>query len=178
MPLVRVTLSKGCLSTEQRSQLAEEMTGVLLLVEGGTDNPAGRAIAYVLFNEVDPADWYIGGRLDETYVHPGGRFIFDVTVPQGSCNQERKNQVHAAVNDSLCKILGLAPDKRTAASAWVIIHEVREGHWGAAGRMVGIRNIAQFAQMAPDRADYFEPLLAAQKKLHEAHGFPEGTGSY
>ena len=178
MPLVRVTMIEGSLSEEQRAQLADEMTGVLLLIEGGVDNPAGRSIAYVIFEEIAAKDWYVGGNLDDTYVYKGGRFIFNVTVPLGSCNQDRKNAVHKAVNDSLFKVLGLQPAGRDGSSAWVILHEVPEGHWGASGRMVGIRRISEIAQMSPDRADYFEPLLAAQKRVHEAHGFPAGAGSY
>ena len=80
--------------------------------------------------------------------------------------------------ESLSRVLGISANNLTAASAWVIIHEVREGHWGAAGRMVGIRRIAELAQMAPDRADYYEPLLRAEKKLHESYGFPDGASSY
>ena len=178
MPLVRVTLVEGSLDEEQRAQLADELTSVLLMIEGGVDNPEGRAIAYVLFDEVQAKGWYVGGKLDDTYVYPGGRFIFHVTVPQGSCDQDRKNAVHKAVNDSLFKVIGESSEHRAGSSAWVIINEVPEGHWGAMGRMVGIRRISQIAQMSPDRADYFEPLLAAQKRVHEAHGYPPGAGSY
>lgn len=178
MPLVQVNLPKNSLSSEQRAQLAEEMTSVLLLIEGGVDNPEGRAIAYVIFNEIDPDDWFVGGRLDDTYVYPGGRFIFDVTVPQGSCNQERKNAVHAAINDALLRVLSIPKESGAGASAWVLINEVREGHWGTGGRMIGIRRIAKLARMDADRANYFEPLLAATKRMHKSHEYPEGAGSY
>lgn len=178
MPLVQVTLPKDSLTAEQRDALAEEMTCVLLMIEGGVDNPNGRAIAHVIFNEVDTGAWYVGGKLDDTYVYPGGRFIFTVTIPQGSCNQERKERVHEAINDAVLKVVGVAEDKQKGSSAWVLINEVPEGHWGAGGRMVGIRRISQIAQMLPERAEYFEPLLAAQKRVHEAHSFPEGAGSY
>jgi phenylpyruvate tautomerase PptA (4-oxalocrotonate tautomerase family) len=178
VPLVRVHLPRNSLSAEQRTKLAEEMTSVLLLIEGGVDNPQGRAIAYVIFNEIDPNDWLVGGRLDDTYVYPGGRFIFDVTIPQGSCDQQRKNAVHEAINNALLRVLGMPKEPGSGANAWVLINEVREGHWGAGGRMVRIRRISQLAQMAPDRAEYFEPLLAATKRMHESHGYPAGTGSY
>jgi phenylpyruvate tautomerase PptA (4-oxalocrotonate tautomerase family) len=178
MPLVRVTMVEGSLNEDQRAQLADEMTGVLLLIEGGVDNPQGRSIAYVIFEEIAAKDWYVGGKVDDTYVYAGGRFIFNVTVPQGSCNQDRKNAVHKAVNDALFKVLGVAPEGRAGSSAWVLINEVPEGHWGAMGRMVGIRRISQLAQMSPDRAEYFEPLLAALKRMHEANGYPAGAGSY
>ncbi len=178
MPLVHAKMVRGSLTDAQRSSLAEEMTAVLLMIEGGVDNPAGRAIAYVIFEEVDPRDWFVGGKLDDSYVYAGGRFIFTITVPQGSCNQERKTAVHEAVNQALVRVLGVGEEKAAGGSAWVIINEVPEGHWGAGARTVGIRRISKIAQMSPDRAEYFEPLLAATKRMHDAHGYPVGTGSY
>lgn len=43
MPLITVEHLVGQLSTEQKSNLAEELTRVLLEIEGGGDTPFGRA---------------------------------------------------------------------------------------------------------------------------------------
>ncbi len=179
MPMVNVTAPISTFNEQQRADLAERLTHVLLMIEGGTDTPAGRAIAYVTFSDIEPDRWYVGGNLDDTYAYPGGRVVFDVTVPEGSCNQQRKSRIHDAVNTALCDTLGISPETRhRGASAWVIIHEVREGHWGAGGRSISVRDVAKIAQMAPDRADYYEPLLAARRRLHESLSYPEDAASY
>ncbi len=179
MPKVAVTAPTSTFTTEQRSDLAERLTSVLLMIEGGNDNPAGRAIAHVTFHDIEPDRWYVGGQLDDTYVYPGGRVVFDVTVPEGSCDQRRKTLIHQAVNTALCDTLGIDADaKHRGASAWVIVHEVREGHWGAGGNTISIRDIAKLAQMQPDRAGYYDALLAARQSVHQAAGYPEHTASY
>ena len=48
-----------------------------------------------------------------------------------------------------------------------------DGNWAVSGGTVGIREINPFVGGLPERADYFEPLLAAQKREREAHGYPE-----
>lgn len=61
MPLLRVTYQKGTLTHEQKLQLAEELTPVLVAGEVGVDNPAGRKAAHVLFYELDPkTEWFLG----------------------------------------------------------------------------------------------------------------------
>ena len=68
MPMVQLTHVKGALSDAQKEQLSERMTQVLLMIEGEADTPGGRSIAWVLFNEVEPTTWAVGGRFDGTYV--------------------------------------------------------------------------------------------------------------
>ena len=74
MPLLRITHQRGAFTAAQKDQLAEELTAAILVAEVGADTPAGRAVAYALFDEVDArSSWYVGGKPD---LEPpkGGRF--------------------------------------------------------------------------------------------------------
>lgn len=172
MPLLRVTHQRGALTDVQKDALAERLTAAMLVGEVGADTPAGRAVAYVLFNEVDASRaWYVGGKPDRD-PPPGGRLLFDVIFSEGAASQADKSMLHAAINKAVADILGVDATFPNRASDWVIVHEPADGAWGAGGQTIGIREINHLAGGDPARADYFEPLLAAQKRMREAHGFP------
>jgi len=169
MPLMRITYEHGTLTDAQKTRFAEEVTHALLIGEGGADTPAGRSVAYVIFDEVGPRTWYVGGAL----VPPANRFLFDVVYPDGASNQSAKTALHAAINRAMATVLGV-----TDANEWVIVHEIKEGAWGVGGRTIGVRDVARLIGALPERAAYFEPLLAAHKRAHEAHDYPDGAGIY
>jgi len=172
MPLLRVTYQRGAITPSQKDQLAERLTAAMLVGEVGADTPAGRAVAYVLFDEVDPASaWYVGGKPDAA-PPIGGRLLFDVVYPEGAAPQASKSQLQAAINDAVAETLGVDGTFPNRASDWVIIHDVTDGSWGAGGQTIGIREINHLAGGLPERAEYFEPFLAAGKRVREAHGFP------
>jgi phenylpyruvate tautomerase PptA (4-oxalocrotonate tautomerase family) len=175
MPLLRVTHQRGALTDAQKAQLAEELTAAILIAEVGADTPAGRAVAYVLFDEVDPrTSWFVGGKPDLD-APKGGRFLFDVVYPIGAAPQSDKTALHARINAIIAKTFDLDGSFPNRAGDWVLVHEVPDGNWGASGQTIGIREINQVACGGPERAEYFEPLLAAQRRAQEAHGYPAQT---
>ena len=176
MPLLRITHQRGAFTDAQKAQLAERLTAAILVAEVGADTPAGRAVAYVLFDEVDPkTSWYVGGK-PELDPPRGGRFLFDVVYPFGAASQLDKTALHARINAIVAETLDVDGTFPQRGGDWVLIHEVPDGNWGASGQTIGIREINQVAGGKQERADYFEPLLAAQKRAHEAHGYPEQAG--
>lgn len=172
MPLLRITHQSGALTGAQKTQLAEELTSAILIAEVGADTPPGRAVAYVLFDEVDPkTSWFVGGKPD-AYAPKGGRFVFDVVYPVGAASQVDKTALHARINDIVAKTLCLDGSFPNRAGDLVLIHEVPDGNWGAGGQTIGIREINAFANGGPERAAYFEQLLTAKQRVRDAYGFP------
>jgi phenylpyruvate tautomerase PptA (4-oxalocrotonate tautomerase family) len=149
MPLIRIQHRTDLFSREQKQQLAERLTQLLLDVEGGHDTPAGRTLAYVVFVDVPGDQWFVGGRSDTTYQIGNERILVDVTVPEASTSQSHKTRIHRAINAALAEVLGWLPDT-PQMNAWVIVHEVAEGHWGANGSTFGLAQIAVFAGAATD----------------------------
>ena len=175
MPLLRVTHTAGAFTDAQKAQLAEEFTHAILIGEQGVDNAPSRSVAYVIFNEVDAkTSWYVGGKIENTPPQ-GGRFIFEVVYPFGAANQTVKNQLNQDINDIIARVLNVDGTFPNRVGDWVLLTEITDGNWGVSGQTVGVRDIHQVMQGAPERVDYFEPLLAAHKRLLEAHNFPAGS---
>jgi phenylpyruvate tautomerase PptA (4-oxalocrotonate tautomerase family) len=175
MPMVTVHFVKNSLDPSKKQALAEEMTNVLLEIEGGQDTPGGRSIAWVMFNEIDNNDWYIGGKSDSTYMSKAGKFLVVVTVPEGSMNKERKSMVHKAVNESILKVTGFSGADGVSRSIWVQVAEIPEGHWGTSGKTAGVMGIAMVAGLTPSspHLDYTRAYLDAKDRLYDKMEYPK-----
>ena len=174
MPMVQVTMRKGALTPEQKEKLTDRLTHVLLMIEGGTDNPAGRAIAWTIYKEIDPGDWAIGVKFDGTYEAPGGRFLFSITLPEASLSPDRRPLIIEATNTALMETLKLDPEDRLGKSAWVHIHEIPEGHWGAGGEVFGVEKIYHVWGVQDDgeRMAYIKSYLEAKERARADAFFP------
>ena len=172
MPLLRITHQRGTITDAQKAKLADELTAAILVAEVGADTPAGRSVAYVIFDEVDATtSWFVGGKPDLT-PPKGGRLLFDIVYPVGASSQADKSELHAQINAIVARTFDVDGAFPNRASDWVLVHEVPDGNWGASGVTIGIREINQVAGGAPERAGYFEPLLAAHRRVRDVHGFP------
>lgn len=175
MPLLRVTHQANSFTDTQKAQLAEEFTRAILIAEIGNDNPTARSLAHVIFQEINPqTSWFVAGKIQET-APTGGYFIFDVVYPFGAADQAAKTQLHADINDIVARVLNVDGTFPNRGGDWVLIHEITEGNWGVSGRTVGINDIHAVTQGSPERIDYFQPLLAAQKRWLEAFDYPVGA---
>lgn len=175
MPLVRITHHAGAFTDTQKAQFAEELTHAALMGEIGVDNLTARSVTYVIFNEIDAkTSWFTGGKIEETSP-TGGRFLFEVFYPIGAANQTAKNRLIQDINDIVSRVLGVDGTFPNRIGDWVIITEITEGNWGISGQTISIRDFHGYMKGAPERVDYFEPLLAAQKRVLAAHNFPPGS---
>jgi len=172
MPLLRITYHRGSITDAQKVQLAEELTPVLIAGEVGQDSPAGRALAYVLFHEMDPkSEWFVGGKPDLDAPN-SSRFLLEIWYVEGASTQAEKSEVHSKMNEILAKTIAVDGSFPNRLTDWVIINEVPEGAWGASGVTVGIREANDALGGLPERAEYFERYLAAKHQESKAHGYP------
>lgn len=141
MPIMQVYHLEDALDAATKERLAQRLTDVLIAIEGGADTSSGRAFAWVLFVPVRAGEWWVGGRRDDHYVYPPGRFLVIVTIPEGYMNPRHKGEVHSCVNAAIIDVMGGAAD--TGGSVLVVIDEVTEDNWGAAGRTISLEAIAR-----------------------------------
>jgi phenylpyruvate tautomerase PptA (4-oxalocrotonate tautomerase family) len=175
MPLLRITHTRNAFSEAQKQQLAEALTHAILIGETGNDTPVGRSVAYVVFQEIDPsASWYVGGKPEHS-PPAGGRFLFDVVYPFGAASQAHKTQLHKDINDIVSRVLGVDGSFPNRIGDWVLIHEITHGNWGVSGQTVGIRDVHRLMEGVPERIDYFDPLLAAQRRMLQTFDYPAGS---
>lgn len=59
MPLIRITVIEGTFSANQKRQIVEGVTEVLVAVHG----EGVRAATWVIVDEVGAADWSVGGHV-------------------------------------------------------------------------------------------------------------------
>lgn len=177
MPMITVQHPPEVLTQEQKDVLAEDLTRVILEIEGGADTPAGRSIAWVRFQPIEKWDWYLGGRNDSAFEAAAGRWLIELNVPEGSMDQERKSGCHKAITDAILKITDKQGVEGAARSIWIQIVEWPEGHLATSGRTSSLLGIAQITGIAPD-----DPLLEfprayfdAKDRLYDNAEFPEKT---
>ncbi len=107
MPIMDVRYHAGSLDQAAKTDLAKRLTDVLIKMEGGANTPGGRAFASVIFTEVPQGDWWVGGAVDDRFVHAPGRFLVHVTIPEGYMNATHKQEVHNWVSVAILAATGL-----------------------------------------------------------------------
>jgi phenylpyruvate tautomerase PptA (4-oxalocrotonate tautomerase family) len=178
MPIMQVSYPAGTLDAVTKAALAGGLTDVLLTMEGGARTAGGLAFATVLFSQVSPEDWFVGGRSDDTHVHPPGKFLVRVTIPEGYMSQAHKSEVHAMVNETFLKVLGNDKSASTGGSILVTIEEITEGDWGCAGRTISLASIADSVGLpaAGPRFRWVLDYFAAKARMFKSAGYPSDTG--
>ena len=178
MPIIRVYYREDALDAATKAKLAQHLTDAMIAMEGGANTWGGRAFAWVLFTPLKADDWWVGGRRDDHFVCPPGRFLVQVTIPEGYMNAQHKQEVHASVNAAVIAAIGAVGEPDTGRSILVIIDEVTEGNWGAAGRTISLDAIAATVGLARDseRFAWVQAYFAAKRRQFEAAGYPRDVG--
>ena len=176
MPMITVEYPAEQLSGSQKGELAEDLTRILLEIEGGGDTPFGRAGSSVRFRELAPGDWYIGGKNDGTYVSNSGLFLVEIYVPEGLLDQAAKSKAHSASTAAICRVIGVAIED--ARHIWVQVLEWPEGSLSSGGHTASLFGIAQRAGHPVDHPVLSFPrtYFDAKDRHFDSCGFPKGTG--
>ena len=178
MPIMQIYYPKGQLDRDRKMALAQKLTSVLIMMEGGAGTNAGRAFATVLMSEVDAESWFVGGHLDSTYVAKAGKFIIYVTIPEGYMNAAHKTEVHSWINAAILETMNCQTIPNAGANIMVVINEVPEGNWGANGKTIGMDSISVAVGLAKEseRFMWVERYFAAKSRALRAAGYPADVG--
>ncbi len=131
MPMIDLTFVRGSVPDDALSRLTDELVAVLLRAERATDTPFLRDNTVVYLHPLEPAAQLVGGR------RPGEpRFRVDLTVFEGALSKDRKEQLVADVHAAICAAAGIDPAGPRAYHVWTLIHEIPEGNWAGAGKVV------------------------------------------
>lgn len=178
MPVIRMYYPQDALDEAAKADLGRRLTDALIAMEGGADTWGGRAFAWVLFLPLKPGDWWVGGRRDDHFVNPPGRFLVHVTIPEGYMNARHKSEVHASINAAVMAAMGCPDEPGAGGSILIVIDEVPEGNWGAAGRTISLNAIAGTVALPRDgeRFAWVQDYFAAKRRQFEAAGYPADVG--
>lgn len=177
MPMMTVQHPPEALSQAKKDKLAEDLTKVILAIEGGADTPEGRSIAWVRFQPIETKDWYLGGRSDSTFEAVAGRWLIELNVPEGSMDQDRKSECHRAITKAILKITGKEGIEGASRSIWIQLFEWPEGHLATSGRTSSLLGIAQLAKIPADHPllEFPRAYFAAKDRLYDLAEFPDKT---
>jgi phenylpyruvate tautomerase PptA (4-oxalocrotonate tautomerase family) len=155
MPKIDLTYSAGALSPEAKAELPAKLAATLLKWEKAPDTEFFRSISWTHVNELAP---------DATHDANGPdappHFVIDVTTPEGALSDRRRAELTKEMTEQISDAAGLGADD--AIRVWVLMHEVAEGSWGAAGGIVRFEQLreAAKAQREYSPAEEAEPAPA------------------
>ena len=143
MPRLDLTITADTLAEERKPELIRELGAALLHWEGAPDTDFFRSITWTHLHEL-PA---------EAIQTPDGvaepHAILDITVPAGALSERRKAGI---VEDATKLILDAAGwGAEAGVRVWVLIHDVPDGNWGAAGQVVRFEQLRDAAKAERER---------------------------
>jgi phenylpyruvate tautomerase PptA (4-oxalocrotonate tautomerase family) len=78
------------------------------------------------------------------------QFVVDATVPAGALSDRRKSGLVEEFSKLVRDAAGLT--ESDGVRVWVLIHEVPEGNWGAAGQIVRFEELRAAAKAEREKA--------------------------
>jgi phenylpyruvate tautomerase PptA (4-oxalocrotonate tautomerase family) len=143
MPRLDLTIPAETLSDDSKQQLLRDLGAALLSWEGAPDTEFFRSITWAHLHEL-PA---------EAIQTPDGvaepHAIVDVTVPEGALSDRRKGGMVEEATRLVLDATGWGPD--AGVRVWVMIRDVADGNWGAAGQVVRFTELREAAKAERDQ---------------------------
>jgi len=146
VPKLDLTFPAGALGDDARRELPTQLAAALLRWEGAPDTEFFRAITWVHVHEL-PAEAVFTADGQAELSH----FVVDVTVPQGALSDRRKGGLVEEASKLVREAAGLGDED--GVRVWVLIHEVPEGNWGAAGQIVRFEQLRAAARAEREKAE-------------------------
>jgi phenylpyruvate tautomerase PptA (4-oxalocrotonate tautomerase family) len=153
MPLIDLTYPAGTFSPEARTALVDELTTVLLRAERAPDTEFFRSIAWVHVHELPDGTVFAAGR---PVSEP--TFRIQVTIPEGALSDRRKQELVSEATRVVGQAAGLDP--ADGLRVWVLIREVPDGNWGAAGQVVRFADLVGYASAEREQPGSAAPVEA------------------
>jgi phenylpyruvate tautomerase PptA (4-oxalocrotonate tautomerase family) len=136
MPALDLTIPAGTFTPEQQTALVEELTTVMLSAEGAPNTDFFRSITWVMVHE---ATVYASAR---RVTEPVFRLV--ASVPAGALSERRKEVFVSEATRVISAAAGLC--QGDGLRVWVLVNEVPEGNWGAAGNIVHFEQLRALAE--------------------------------
>jgi phenylpyruvate tautomerase PptA (4-oxalocrotonate tautomerase family) len=139
MPKIDLTYSAGALSPEARTELPAKLAATLLKWEKAPDTEFFRGVSWTHVHEL-AAD----ATHDANGADAPAHFVLDVTTPQGALSDRRRAELAKEMTEQVLDAAGLTEDD--GIRVWVLMHEVAEGSWAAAGGIVRFEQLREAAK--------------------------------
>jgi phenylpyruvate tautomerase PptA (4-oxalocrotonate tautomerase family) len=146
MPKVDLTFPAGALSDDAKRELPRELAAAMLRWEGAPDTEFFRSITWTHVHELPAEAVHTADGQAEL-----SQFVVDATVPAGALSDRRKGGLVEEFSKLVRDAAGLTDEE--GVRVWVLIHEVPEGNWGAAGQIVQFEQLRAAAKAEREKAE-------------------------
>ena len=150
MPKLDLTFSAGALSDDAKRELPRDLAAAMLRWEGAPDTEFFRSITWTHVHELPAEAVYTADGQAEL-----SQFVVDATVPAGALSDRRKTGLVEEFSKLIRDAAGLTDED--GVRVWVLIHEVPEGNWGAAGQIVRFEQLRAAAKAEREKAEAGAP---------------------
>jgi phenylpyruvate tautomerase PptA (4-oxalocrotonate tautomerase family) len=159
MPKLDLTIPADTLSDDAKQQLTRELGATLLRWEGAPDTEFFRSITWGHLHELPAESIQTPDGVAEPHA------VLEVTVPSGALSDRRKAGLVEDATKLILEATGWGPE--AGVRVWVMIRDVPDGNWGAAGQVV------QFAQLREAAKAEREEEGSGREKVPAAAGDQE-----
>jgi phenylpyruvate tautomerase PptA (4-oxalocrotonate tautomerase family) len=144
MPRLELTFPEGTLTDDIKAELPARMAETMLEWEGAPDTDFFRSISWTHLHELPAGAMHTA---DGPAQDP--QFIVDVTVPAGTLSERRREGLVKDLTALVADAGGVS--EQETFRVWVIVNEVPEGNWGAAGQIVRFEQLREAAKAERDK---------------------------
>jgi phenylpyruvate tautomerase PptA (4-oxalocrotonate tautomerase family) len=145
VPVFEITYPQGALESQAREKLLEDLTATLLRAERAPDTEFFRSVTWAYVHELPTGSVLAAGKPVEQPT-----FKIDVTTPEGALSDRRREEFVAEATRLVREAAGIAEED--ALRVWVLMHEVAEGSWGAAGQIIRFAQLREIAKAEGEKA--------------------------
>lgn len=143
MPMIDLYHQDGSFAPEAQAVLVNELTALLLEMEGATDNMSSRAMSWCFLHALPEGAINTGGRPSPDFKY---KCVF--SVPEGTrglhgpMSAPRRAKMAERATRLILKAEGVQDTPENQYRVWTFLHEVPEGSWGGMGMIFGMRDIS------------------------------------
>src|SRR3954471_18440047 len=139
VPVFEITYPQGALAPDARATLLDELTTAILRAERAPDNGFFRGVTWGYVNELPKDSVVAGGPPVEAPT-----FKIDLTTPEGALSDRRREEFTVEATRLVREAAGIPEEE--GLRVFVMMHEVAEGSWGAAGHVVRFEELRATAK--------------------------------
>lgn len=128
MPICEVCYSKGIISDDEKCEIAQKLSAILLKAEGLEDNPISRSICFINISQSD--SMYIGGKLSDA-----GKIVIKIYAFEDAYTDLIKQNLYSEITKIFIDENKYTEEQK-GNNIWILILPIQHHNFGVAGNPV------------------------------------------
>lgn len=128
MPICEVCYSKGIISDDEKCEIAQKLSAILLKAEGLEDNPISRSICFINISQSD--SMYIGGKISDA-----GKIVIKIYAFEDAYTDLIKQNLYSEITKIFINENKYTGEQK-GNNIWILILPIQHHNFGVAGNPV------------------------------------------